>query len=271
MAPSPVVKRSVGTRQNISRRGNSSRPSSFPVLPALAATLLLLGVGQAALWWWGTRLPALPTYVSSTSGTASPTTASLAKKGAPLQRLHAPPLPQNIQFGDALGTVVVTFFTDPACGSCRAHIQQLATHLPVKGVRQVYKFWPRKRAHTTPGLLVELARREAVIPAFWKALTEYNDADLSDVDLLKLLEQAGLPLDQQREALSRHSGELYAALTPDLTTAENAELPPPPVVMVDDYVLDTSNLTPASLADYVQKRQEGRHLLREDRLWMMKK
>ena len=256
------------------RAGKPRKPgtSAFPLLPALAATLLLLGAGQAALWWWSGRLPGAPEYIRSrqvTSFTSAANQSATTRSRIPHQRLDAPPLPQNIQFGDAMGRVRVTLFTDPACGACRQRVQELTANLPVQGVRQVYKFWPNDPRRTTPGLLLELARREAVVPAFWKGLYAAGSEDLSDIDLLQLLEQAGLPLSEQRAALSQNSAELTTALTPDLATARRAELPPPPVVMVDDRVLDTPRLTPAGLAEAVQKRLEGRPLVREDQLWMM--
>jgi len=256
------------------RGGRVPRASAFPLLPAVAATLLLLGVGQVALWWWGGRLPGVPVYTRvaspfSASPLASVGTPPTLRRATPSQRLEAPPLEQNIQFGDAMGRVRVTLFTDPACGPCRTQVESLTAALPVNGVRQVYKFWPRDERRTTPGLLMELARREAVLPTFWKLLHAQGERDLTDTDLLQLLEKAGLPLDQQRTAFRQNSAELYGALVPDLATARNAELPPPPVVVVDNQILDSARLTPPALAEIVQKKLEGRQLAREDPLWMM--
>lgn len=256
------------------RAARVPRASAFPLLPAAAATLLLLGVGQVALWWWSGRLPGVPDYTRLASTfTATPTSSAVTvqtpRRAVPQQRLEAPPLEQNIQFGDAMGRVRVILFTDPACGRCRAQVEALTAALPVNGVRQVYKFWPRDSHRTTPGLLLELARREAVLPPFWKLLHAQGDRDLTDTDLLQLLEKAGLPLDQQRAAFSQNSAELYGALVPDLATARNAELPPPPVVVVDNQILDSARLTPAALAEIVQKKLDGRQLVREDPLWMM--
>ena len=248
------------------------KASAFPVLPALAATLLLLGVGQAALWWWGGRLPGAP--LSFTRTYVTPPRPALP--AAPVNptvpnELVAPPLPQNVQFGDALGSVVVTFFTDPACGSCRATTQALAARLPIKGVRQVYKFWPAEATRTTPGMLVELARRQALLLPFWNALHAAGERDLNDMDLLRILEQAGLPLDTQRAALQDSFAELNAMLAPDLQLAQGAHLPPPPVVVVDTTVLDSRSLSPELLARMVKERLDGRDARREDELFLMRR
>lgn len=247
-------------------RRTAAGGTSFPLFPALAATLLLLGVGQAALWWWSGRLPGVPTYVS----TPRPAPTATAARPAPPQRLVALPLPQNIQFGDALGSVVVTYFTDPACGECRTTTQALAARLPVHGVRQVYKFWPQDPTRTTPGLLMELARRDGVVLPFWNALHRTPD-DLNDNELLKLLEQAGLSLGQIRGAFRDHYTALNTQLTPDLELARNAGLPPPPVVVLDGDVLDSRSLTPALLAALVNQRLEGRTQRREEDLWLMQR
>ncbi len=275
MAPTPPLRTQMTGRTPVipSRAGRAPQTSAFPLLPAVAATLLLLGVGQVALWWWGGRMPEIPTYTrlaATLSGnTAEPSRAQAVRRNTPQQRLEAPPLEQNIQFGDAMGRVRVTFFTDPACGPCRAKIDQLAANLPVKGVRQVYKYWPYQPRQTTSGVLLELARREAVLPTFWKLLQAEGDRDISDMEMLQLLEQAGLPLSEQRTALSQNSAELYAALVPDLALARNAELPPPPVVVVDNQILDIRQLTAENLAKAVQKKLDGLQLDRDNQLWMM--
>lgn len=273
MARKPAtLTRMTGATPVIPSRGHRApRTSSFPLLPALAATLLLLGFGQTALWWWSGRLPGVPVSLRLPGQaviSATPTAMS-AQRTVPHQRLEAPPLEQNVQFGDAMGRVRVTYFTDPACGPCRARVERLSAALPVQGVRQVYKFWPQESGRTTPGLLVELARREAVLPVYWKLLQAQGERDLDDTYLLQLLEKAGLPLAQQRSALSQNSAELYGALVPDLATGRTAELPPPPVVVVDNQILDSTRLTPRQFAEAVQKKLEGRQLTREDRLWMM--
>lgn len=269
MPATPLPPRKTGRTPVTASRRSRPTTSAFPLLPALAASLLLLGVGQAALWWWGERLPGVPSPVglSASASRAAPAPGPHGNVLPP--RLEAPPLEQNVQFGDAMGRVRVTFFTDPACGACRTHVAELAAALPTQDVRQVYKFWPQNPQRTTPGLLVELARREAVLPTYWKLLMAQGSRDLSDTDLLRLLEEAGVPLAEQRTALTANSAELYGALVPDLATARNASLPPPPVVVLNNRVLDASRLTPPQLAQSVQKQLEGRALSREDGLWMM--
>lgn len=263
--------------QVIARRvGKTSRPTAFPVLPAVAAGLILLASAQLGLWWWQSRMPGLP---DRTALHSNPFMALAAQQEAEAskgqvreaQRLGAVVLPQNLQFGDALARVTVTIFTDPSCGACREKIRTWTAGLPVQGVRQVYKFWPQSPERLTPGLLLELARRQGVVPTLWRSLQGAGANDLNDEQMLTMLDHAGVPLAEQRVALTQDGAGLTESLEPDIALAKNAHLPPPPVMMVDDYVLDGEVLSPDSLNVYVKKRLEGRQVLERDDLWLMRK
>lgn len=254
------------------------KPTAFPLLPASAAAFLLLGGAQLAFWWWESRLPDTGYSTESTQGAQGNPFVALARQAAPdtgrvreAQRLGAVVQPQNIQFGDALARVTVTIFTDPSCGPCREKVREWTAGLPVQGVRQVYKFWPQDPARTTPGMLLELARRSGVVANYWRSIQGAGPADLDDATLLNMLERAGVPLNEQRNALVNDGADLMATLEPDLALAKGAGLPPPPVVMVDDYVLDGQILSPQSLGGYVQKRLDGRQIFERDDLFLMQK
>lgn len=267
-------------------RRNGTKTSAFPILPATAAAFLLLGLAQLTFWWWEARLPdsGLPGEPKAQRSNPfavlsepNPTAVRAVETGhagevREAQRLVAAPLPQNLQFGDALGGVTVTIFTDPACGPCRAKVQHWLAGLPIQGVRQVYKFWPQDPARLTPGMLLELARRQgpALLP-FWHSLQGAGDADLDDEKLLTMLDRAGLPLTEQRNALTDNGPQLLNVLEPDIMLAQDAHLPPPPVLVVDDYVLDGQVLNPNNLNAYVKKRMAGRQILENEDLWLMRK
>lgn len=250
------------------------QPAAFPVLPALAAALVLLAAAQLALWWWEARLPAVPPRSARFS---NPFIALVPDPRNPRGtvrdaiRLGATTLPQNVSFGDALGRVTVTVFTDPSCGPCREQVRSWTAGLPVQSVRQVYKFWPRDPARLTPGVLVELARRQNVVLPMWRNLQGAGNADLDDGQLLTMLDRAGISLAQQRLVLAQEGASLTAALEPDITLAKRASLPPPPVVMVDDYVLDGEVLRPDNLNVYVKRRLEGRQIFERDELFLMRR
>lgn len=261
-----------------------STTSSVPLLPVTAAAFILLGGAQLAFWWWEAQLPdvtgsgtpagnpfiAMARHDAAKADAVEPNT-DTASKVKEAQRLTAPVLAQNLQFGDALARVTVTIFTDPACGPCREQVLRWTSQLPVEGVRQVYKFWPQDPSRLTPGLLVELARREGKTADFWRAIQGAGSTTLDDATLLTMLDHAGVPLADQRKALTDNSNELMAALEPDITTAKQANLPRPPVIMVDDYVLDGDVLSPGGLNGYVKKRLEGRELLDRNDLFLMRK
>lgn len=243
----------------------------------LAAAFLLLGAAQLAFWWWEARLPGVPETASKTGAGFSLNTwwkeepAAVQGQVREVQRLAVPVRPENLQFGDAVANVVVTVFTDPACGLCREQVRQWTAGLPAQGVKIVYKFWPQDPTRKTPGMLVEMARRQAVAGEFWRSVQDAGVADLDDATLLTMLERAGVPLAAQRTALTDEGSPLMIALEPDLKAARDANLPPPPVVMVDDYVVDGVLLRPERLGLYVRKRLEGLALFERDDLWLMRK
>lgn len=250
--PQPASVRLVAARQ--ARR---PAPTAFPLLPALAAAFILLGAAQLGFWWWEARLPGAPAQVASNPllglfrGPEIPSNGRGSLREP--QRVNAAPLPQNLQFGDAMARVTVTIYTDPSCGACRERVRELTAGLPIEGVRQVYKFWPADTQRMTPGILVELARRSGTVPAFWRSLQGAGSKDLDDGAMLEMLDQAGIPLTEQRSALVNDGANLMMALEDDIQTAREARLPPPPVIVVENYVLDGTVLTPEQLPAYVKR------------------
>ncbi|RYG60630.1 MAG: hypothetical protein EON60_06490 [Alphaproteobacteria bacterium] len=269
-----VHRQVIGTRVRPLRSGTSP----FPLLPMLAAAFLLLGAAQLGFWWWETRLPGQTatqpaTQIQRFAGIARLHDAKAVATGQvpQAQRLTVGTRPENLQFGDAMASVVVTVFTDPACGTCRTQVRAWTANLPAQGVKIVYKFWPMDPERTTPGMLLELARRENVVSPVWRSLQDAGTADLDDGALLTMLDRAGVSLDRQRKALVEEGPSLMAILEPDLKTARDAALPPPPVVLVDDYLMDGAVLQPSRLNTYVHKRLNGQTLFERDDLWLMKK
>lgn len=260
-------------------RTRTPRASAFPLLPMLAAAFLMLGAAQLAFWWWEARLPGVPERAQAARPTGSPAWTRWWQADAPreagqvrqVQRLAAPARPENLQFGDAMAQVVVTVFTDPSCGLCREQVRQWTAGLPSHGVKLVYKFWPANPERKTPGMLVEMARRDNVAGDFWRSLTDAGSADIDDATLLTMLDRAGVPLDSLRGTLVKDGADLMMVLEPDLKLARDANLPPPPVLLVDTYVVDGVVLRPDRLDSYVRKRMEGEPLFERDDLWLMKK
>jgi hypothetical protein len=254
--------------QNNSPRIVRARPvrkaSALPLLPMLAASLLLLVAVQLVLWWWQARPEPGTAPVAGLTGNPftdlaklHPLSRDAAQPPPPPQRLNAPALPQNLQFGDPQARVVVTVFSDPSCGPCRSRTQAWLATLPPAGVRIVYKFWPQNPDRLTPGLLVLLAQKQGVTGAFWQRL-EKAEGNLDDSALLNLLEASGVPLADQRGALVDGGAGLAGHLESDIGLARRASLPPPPVLLVDDYVIDGTVLQTERLAEYVAARLRGK-------------
>jgi hypothetical protein len=105
-------------------------------------------------------------------------------------------------------------------------------------------------------MMMEIARQYGVLPTFWRQLRG-TDGDISDVDMLGLLADSGLAPDRLRKILTDEGDRLAAQLSPDIEMARKANLPAPPVLLVDGYLLDGMVLQPAQLATYVQRRLDG--------------
>lgn len=254
-------------------RRRPQRPSPLPVLPLAAACLLLLAAVQLALWWWKydatAILPALPNPFSNVAQLHPLGRQSEVETREPIH-INTQVLPQNLQFGDAQARVVITIFNDPACGECRKQVKRWLTGVPVTGVKLVYKFWPRDPDRVTAGMLIQLANRNGVVGDFWQRL-QTRDGDFDDVTLLSLLDASGLPLAKQRAYLAKDGALLTQGLEGDIATAKANHLPPPPVIVMDDLLMDGEILDPNQLATYVKRRLAGEAVTGTNDLWLMKR
>lgn len=271
MAPRPGLRIPPRIQRVVHTRTGAS--TQLPLLPLAAACLLVVAGLQGAAWFFKEPTPVATPAQGWRTFTDRVAAQSEAPDMAPLV-VQAPPLPQNVQFGDPAAAVIVTVFSDPSCGTCREQVRAWLGPLPTTGVRIVHKFWPRTPDRVTPGLLVELARRQGVVGDFWKKLNGAS-GDLPDAKLLALLEEAGIPLAQQRSAMVAEGrnggGSLANALDTDMATARQANLPPPPVLLVDDLLVDGRVLQPGLLATYVQRRMDGQPVVAGDEFWLMRK
>lgn len=247
------------------------RPSPLPVLPLVAALLLLLAMGQMGVWLWQAlqrdlqRGREAPDAVSTALKSQNPFTEmvrthpkAIHNPDAKPRRVVVPTLPSNLQFGDPTADVVVTVLSDPGCGTCREEVRTFLNLLP-RNVRVVSKFWPQDPLRSTPGVLLELARRENVAAAFLQMLDQAK-GDLDDAAMLTLLEKAGVPLEKQRAALTDETGKLGQALQEDMRLGRELQLTPPPVFVVNGYVLDGIALMPDKVASYIEKLQDRKPL-----------
>jgi hypothetical protein len=239
---------------------------------------LLLAGGQIVVWLWeGLNKPKeAPDAVAAVMGGENPF-AALVKNHPKVvearmgdvkpRRVVFPAVASNLQFGDPTSEIIVTILSDPSCGTCRKQVRAWLQMLP-RDVRVVSKFWPQNPLRLTPGMLVELARREGVAATFLGEL-ENTDGDLDDAMLLTLLEKAGVPLARQREALS--DGSLGSALQNDLAKGRELQLPPAPLMLINGYVMDGVALTPDKAPEYVARLREHKPLAQDSDYFLMEK
>lgn len=257
------------------------RPSQqIPLLPMAAAVLLLLALAQLGAWVWG--------YLQRPAEAKGEVREVLDRENPfnNLRRIHpkvvaekmetlkprkvvVATLESNLQFGMPTSDVVLTILTDPSCGECRAQVREMLVQLPT-GVKVVMKFWPQNPLRQTPGMLLELARREGVAAAYLKEI-EKTRGDLDDAALLGLLERAGVSLEKQRAALTDEKQKLGQTLQQDIQTAADLQLPPPPVFILNGYVLDGTALLPGKVGEYVARLKAHQPLVQGSDYFLMEK
>lgn len=247
------------------------------MLPLISAILLLLAASQIGLWIWKSTLP-IEHGTAAQKATGNPfydlslnhpKLAEARVQGLDPRKVVLPVLRENLQFGAPNADITVTVLSDPACGACRETLKSWLGGLP-GNIRLVYKFWPADPGRLTPGLTVEMARRKGLADKLWQELNA-SDGDLSDLQLLTLLEQAGLPLDQQRAQLAGHSDDLSAPLEKDIIAAQALQLPPPPILIVNGYLMDGRVLQPERLGTYLERLRADEPLVQGSDYWLMEK
>ncbi|MBI1308491.1 MAG: hypothetical protein GC129_01350 [Proteobacteria bacterium] len=268
----------VGIRRVVGRPRRVRQASAFPLLPLLAAVLLTLAAVRLGSWsWHWLNMPHASNPVDEVlSGNpfkdmalVHPKAALPPEAGRQPWRVVLPAQPSNLQFGNPSAAVVATVLTDPACGACRAQVDEWLKKLP-RGVRVVYKFWPAQAQRLTPGMLLELARRKGVTADYLQRL-DRADGDLSDTEMLAMLEQAGVPLDAQRAALSDANNGLGKVLDADLALATSLKMPPPPVLTLNGYVIDGQVLSEDKIATYAERLANHQPLTQDSDYWLMDK
>lgn len=270
-------------------RHNPGRSQALPLLPLLSAVLLIVALGQIGLWALKDRTGrdtsaarqatgAVPgTYGAGGTGGAAfarllerhPALETRQLRALTPRRVIFPALPENLQFGRPNAAITLTVLSDPACGVCRDSLKTWLEGLP-QDIRLVYKFWPADPARMTPGLTLEMARRADRVTPLW-ALFDTAKGDLDDHRLLALLDQAGLPLEQQRALLTDPSGTLALPLEQDIARARELALPPPPLLLLDGYVLDGRVLQPQRVLTYLERLRSGAALVQPSDTWLMQK
>lgn len=261
----------VGIHRIVGRPDRRPQPSAFPLLPLVAALLILLAFAQGGLWLWQSisANPDMAENPFKELGNRHPVTVKQRKGDVEPRRVVLPVQASNLQMGDANAAVVAVILSDPSCGQCRKKVSTWVNQLPT-GTKAVYKFWPREPLRMTPGLLVELARREGVAQKYW-TLIEEAEGDLNDEALLRLLEKAGVSLEKQRAALSEPELKVGQTLEKDLQLARNLEMPPPPVMTLNGYVIDNRALNEDKISVYAERLTNNEPLTQDSDYWLMEK
>lgn len=228
------------------------------LLPALILLIFLLLLFQLYRLLGGggfTSVWPRTAGVERREATERPTAVPAVPPTAPAAPFRLAAAPHNVVFGSPFAPRKLIVFTDPACGACRTQLAAALQRLPARDVYVALKFAAAQpvpastpaapeasQAAIAGGLVEQLARQSGLTHAFHGLLSRQEE-DLSMAELIQVLEEAGLPLRQQRELLRTRLPELLAAIAADEELYRRLGRPALPA-----FYLDNRLVSPALLA-----------------------
>lgn len=250
----------------------SHRPRAFPLIPLLVACLIVVGALQGLRLAFEAGLFGTPTETTASGGRLAATVSRLSTRDDSLFEIQRRPvtlMPHHLQFGAAAQVAQHTLyvFTDPACGPCRQKLSEWLGGEPLEGVRIVYIYWPQDQADMTGGMVMEIARRESLAQPLLGRLERRRET-LSPQGLMAELDGVGVSLARQQDYLKTEGADLAAVVGQDLALGIKLQLPPPPLMILDDYYLDGRVLHPARLRTYLQRLNKREPILQADDYWL---
>lgn len=256
------------------QRPGGERVSAFPLFPFLAALLLVVLALQGArmLLELNTINPATTPKLTSNPSVFENIQNLHPKNAVSLvnlrpQRAVVSAFSYNVRVGNPSALHTLTVFTDPLCTACRVTSLKVLKGLDTDRVKVVYKYWPQNIASVEGGLILQLAQQEGRGNALLAAVSVREDV-VTDIDLLGMLDVAGLNLSVQRALLAEGSGRLSDQIGRDMAQARAAGLGAPPQFVLDDYVVDGRILFPARLGLYVARLEKGEPLIQGSDFWL---
>jgi hypothetical protein len=258
--------------------GAASRPTPLPLLPILAASLIIIAAAMLGRWLYGFNQQPVP--VQAAQGNPFAALIDLRQRHAiattMLQRqprqIELPASPPLQVLGDPQGRVTLTLLFDPANA---AHRQKLKTWLELSGrnVRVELRFAPvetEERSGSPAGSVVwQLAARFNKTAALWQVL-QASRADFTETELLALLAAQGVELAEIRRELTATTSPLIrnAQMAADWADLNGLQSP---LALIDGLVVDGQVLQPELLSTYLQRRLNGEDLVQVDDYLLMNK
>ncbi|PIZ29753.1 MAG: hypothetical protein COY40_06185 [Alphaproteobacteria bacterium CG_4_10_14_0_8_um_filter_53_9] len=242
----------------------SHEPRIWPLV--VAGALVLFALHGANLIYKAGWLGGEPNLARQIATASQNRATSSAINLTPL-RAVVPPASHNLQFGNPTAGMVLTIFTDPACGPCRAEVDAALAPLDLENLRLVYKIIPQNREDATVGILLLLAAEAGYAEPFWRAL-HAGSGTYTATDLLQILTKAGLPVPKLQTLLAEKSELYLQQLEEDLTLADSLGFKQPPHFVLNDYILDGRLLVPARLKLYTTRLSTAQPLVQSRDYWL---
>jgi hypothetical protein len=243
------------------------RPKPFPVVPLLAAGLIVAGLGQLAWWAWQNQYPNANSH-TTVKPAANPfsavielkqrhASAKLAATQQP-QQLVMPATPPLMVLGNPTGPVTLTAFIDPSQLSHRRALNTWLT-MGAERTRLELRFVPTTANNLSAGLMFAVARQRNQTAALWQQLATMPK-DLDTPMMMEIMAQNGVSLKELRALLSQPNPAPLQSLQPDIAWARANQITPPTLLM-DGYRVALPLLNPARLNTYISRRLKGEALV----------
>lgn len=179
--------------------------------------------------------------------------------------LQAPPPPlqplpvgrYNVLLGQAVpGAQQLVVFTDFACGFCMQQTADVLGQAAASGVAHqvVFKFLPQVKGQLDGGIFALMAEQAGAFEAF---LDKTAQQGRGVQELITLLEQAGVPLEQQRTLMAQQMRSFIRGVNEDIELAQELGLSAPPVFYLQGRRLGTPEYDLTGIATYMQRLARG--------------
>jgi len=172
----------------------------------------------------------------------------------------------NNTIGPKDAMITLTAFTDSNCLSCRSEVKRLLGIVKSNPgrVRLVLKFVPAVVGETNGGIFDQIARREGVFPAYFKALMAKNK-ELGVDELLELLDRLDVPLADLRRVMQEDMNGILRDMQRDINQADRLGIRDGklPVVYLNEYRVGQNYLPQENLDEIVRMMIKGDYLLGE--------
>lgn len=168
----------------------------------------------------------------------------------PLQTFY-----HNLRGGSPASKIKLVVFTDQGCRPCERQLQQVRQLLP-KDTFIIVKYYPQKQDDMESGLFFRLAQEHPLFKNIRENLDKER-GNLTTEDWVRVLEDSGVPLKEQRQLLALHSNRYMVELQDDINQGNLVGIEKIPAFVLNEYYIDGGLLTIPKMPRYASRILNG--------------